>query len=411
VKINTSPFVDIQLANPEAEFWWDSSPLVYNDWYNNLISSNSKLNTDKLSYQLKNFLNLENPTESFVRGVTTNPTLISNWIISFPEYWQPIIQKAIKRQYRPCIETTFHLIYQEAIIKSATAMMPLWESSKGKYGWVSAQTDPRYMFDVNAMLNQAITLSKLSPNIMLKIPASAEGYKVIEALTAQGISTNLTLSYTIPQIIKGIESVERGLSQAYINGVNIENWRSVITYMIGRFGSNTKTDLLEEARLRNIELTDLDIRWSELAIFKKAYRHIEHNKLPIKLLLSSLLVDNPSLMDDNLSMHLENTAGANVIYTCKPDFISQILNQQDRWNNFNPKSVEEPIPQSVMEKLLRLPSFQKSFETDGMAPYEFFSTEAFLNSFIEINNNVRRLIQHIEFETEHFLIPSFAGAA
>ncbi|SNR74386.1 transaldolase family protein [Puniceibacterium sediminis] len=405
-----SPFESLQAANPDAEIWWDSSPQIFGKFRDTFLSTAST--SDEAAVwraQLNRFFDPERPTEGLVRGITTNPSLIASWIQNAPEEWTPIISEAIARQHRPTIETTYQLVYQTAITRAAGMMLPLWSKSKGKYGWVSGQTDPRIMFDYDAMLEQALGIARTAPNVMLKIPGTQAGYRVIEELTARGISTNSTLSYTVPQFLACIQAVERGLAKAYTAGVDTSRWRSVITHMIGRFG--TMNGLGAEAEARGIPLSESDTRWAELAILKRANSLIRRKGHPCKMLLSSLKVDKRNTPDSNLSMHLEHTAGANIAYTCKPDFIADILKDQDRWQPCTPKGIDSAVPEAVMARLLQLPSFRKSYEPDGMTPVEFAATGAFLGTFMEVNENTRRLIHHIGLAYEHDVNTALAGAA
>jgi transaldolase len=47
---------------------------------------------------------------------------------------------------------------------------------------------------------------------MIKVPGTAEGYKVIRKLTAKGIPTNKTLSFIIPQFLACMNAVVDGFS-------------------------------------------------------------------------------------------------------------------------------------------------------------------------------------------------------
>ncbi len=63
------------------------------------------------------------------------------------------------------------------------------------YGYLSGQVDPRDCYNADRMLKQALDIAQISPNIMVKVPGTREGYEVIEKLTARGIATNNTLVF------------------------------------------------------------------------------------------------------------------------------------------------------------------------------------------------------------------------
>lgn len=49
------------------------------------------------------------------------------------------------------------------------------------------------------MVEEALELSKIHKNIVIKIPMCAEGLKAVKQLSAQGIKTNVTLIFSAPQ--------------------------------------------------------------------------------------------------------------------------------------------------------------------------------------------------------------------
>lgn len=55
--------------------------------------------------------------------------------------------------------------------------------------------------DAESMFNEAIPLSKISKNIVIKIPMTAEGLKAVKRLSAVGIKTNVTLVFTAAQAL------------------------------------------------------------------------------------------------------------------------------------------------------------------------------------------------------------------
>ncbi len=51
------------------------------------------------------------------------------------------------------------------------------------------------------MIREALELSKIHPNIVIKIPMTAEGLKAVKVLSAQGIHTNVTLIFSPAQAL------------------------------------------------------------------------------------------------------------------------------------------------------------------------------------------------------------------
>lgn len=93
-------------------------------------------------------------------GVTTNPTLVSRE----------------KRSYRECIE----------------------EIASFVSGPISAEA---VSTDAEGMLEEARSLSKIAPNINVKIPMCPEGLKAMKACAGEGIKTNCTLIFSANQAL------------------------------------------------------------------------------------------------------------------------------------------------------------------------------------------------------------------
>ncbi|GAA0373889.1 transaldolase family protein [Streptomyces blastmyceticus] len=389
----------LQQTNPSAEIWWDSSPLDFPRWRASFLEgARDETARGRWAAQLDRFLIPGRPTGSLVRGVTTNPSLVAKSVLAAPDLWAAEIREQIRCQRSPDIEGTFALLYGEAVGRAATAMLPLWEATDGQYGWVSGQLDPRHMFDAERMLDQALRLARRAPNLMVKVPGTLQGYDVVRQLVARGISVNSTLSYTVPQFVSCARAVREGLEQARREGTDTSRWRAVFTHMIGRFGS--QGDLPAEAATRGIELSPADVRWAEIAVAKRIHRMIQEDGLPVKMLLSSLETDDPARGMSSLSMHLEQSAGGAIAYTCKPQFIADIMRRDGEFRGFDAHAIDGDVPPAVWEKLMRLPSFHRAITPHGMAPEEFASYGSFVSTYSEVIRNTRRLIDFVAHQLE-----------
>ena len=387
-------------ANPEAEIWWDSSPLVYGSWARGMVEKAPEEKRGMWSEQLKRLFDPENPGETLFRGVTTNPPLSLNAIKDNPQFWAHFVRDLIRAHPEKGVDEIFWLTYKEVVKRGAQFFLPLWEKSNHKYGYLSGQVDPRYVFDTEKMLAQAMDLAQLSPNIMIKCPGSREGYELIRRLTAHGIATNNTLAFTVPQFIACMEAVQDGLKIARENTVDLYRWRSVITHMSARYG--TLGDLKGQADSRGIELSEADVRWAELAIFKRGYGILEEKGYPNKMLMCSMRISPPTENETIASWHIDKIAGADVVYTCPPKYITELMELEDRMRPFNPEAIHEPPPPKTLDKLLRLPYFAKSYEPDGMAPEEFNRHAALIATMAEFSTATRGMVDFVaqQFQAE-----------
>lgn len=384
-------------TNPECEIWWDSSPLVFESWARKIVANAPSGKAHSWREQLDNLFHPKTVLETGeagIRGVTTNPPLSLQALQNNPGCWTREIQKLIGNHPHAGVEDIYWRIYLETIRRGCAMVKPIYDRTNGKYGLLSGQVDPRFVTDTERMRQQAFEIASVAPNIMVKIPGSQEGYAVIEELTAHGIPTNNTTSFTVPQYVACIKAVDRGLKTARRNNVDLSKWRSVITHMSARLGN--AGDLAWQAKARDIELTPEDIQLGELAVIKRAYRYIQENNHPTKMLMCSMRVRKDNKAGTASSWHIQKLAGGNFVYTCPPSFISALMDVEDNLDEFNPEAVNEDIPDEVLDKLLNIPYFFKAFDFEGMKPEEFSSFGAFVATAAEFAQATRKMIDFVE---------------
>jgi len=356
-------------VSPGMEIWWDSSPVIFNNWCKKVLEKAGAQDREELSRQFARMYDENNPATQLFRGVTTNPPLSLQAIQDDVPYWQNVAQELIKENSGIDTEGLFWELYKTVVKRGSDMYLPLFEASGYKEGYLSGQVDPRSVFDGEAMTRQAEELVAINPNVMIKVPGSKEGYEVIEHLTAKGISTNNTLTFILPQLVDCAQSVKRGLAKAKENGVDLSKWRSVITHMESRYGD--LGGLRDFAKEKGIELSDGEVRLAELAIFKKAYKYLIDNNLPSKMLSCSLRI-GPTVDGHNRIWHLEEKAGAGIVMTCPPGFIEQVLFLEDvEQIQFEKDRILEDIPKDVMDKLLKVPYFERAYSEDGYSRDEY----------------------------------------
>ena len=361
-------------VSPGMEIWWDSSPVIFDNWCKKLIDKADPADHEILQTQFNRMYDPENPMGQLFRGVTTNPPLSLQAIQDDPPYWEKVAKDILADNPGLDKEGLFWELYKTVVKRGSEMYLPLFEASGYKEGFLSGQVDPRSVFDKEAMIRQADEIAAINPNVMVKVPGSKEGYEVIEYLTAKGIPTNNTLTFVLPQLKDCADTVKRGLETARKNGVDLSKWRSVITHMEGRFGNlGGLKDLAAEA---GVELSDGEIRLAELAIFKKAYKYLKDNDLPSKM-LSCSLITGPTVDGYERICHLEEKAGADVVVTCPPSFIDKLLFLPGVEKiNFEKDRILEDIPGDLMDKLMRIPYFEKGYAYDGYSRDEYSTIPA-----------------------------------
>ena len=383
-------------VNPEAEIWWDSSPIIYNDWVQEVLRELPDEEKEIVQKQLKRYYNPEDPQSMLFKGVTTNPSLSMAVFEIQKSYWEKFVDDLIDKNPEIDKEGLFWMTYKEIVKRGAQMYMPLFKKSNYKYGYISAQVDPRCMDDKKKMLQQAEELVKLSPNVMIKIPGTKQGYEVIKILTSKGIATNNTLSFVLPQFIACANAVKEGLEIAKKNKVDLTKWRSVITDMMARYGD--LGGLQERGREIGIELSEAEIRWAEIAIIKKAHKILQERKHPSKMLACSMRISPPTDDKKIAVWHLEKIAGGNFVYTCPPKFIKALILNFDHLEFRN--QIEEEPPKKVLGKLLKIPYFAQAYLEDGLTEDEFIHHPSVVATAKEFSNRTLEMINFVSARLE-----------
>ncbi len=356
-------------VSPGMEIWWDSSPVIFNNWCSKMLNKAAPENQEIMQAQFDRMYDENSPETQLFRGVTTNPSLSLQAIQDDPPYWEEVAKTIVAENPGIDKESLFWSLYRTVVKRGSDMYLPLFEKSGFKEGYLSGQVDPRSSFDKDAMMKQAKDIATINPNVMIKVPGTKEGYDVIEELTALGISTNNTLTFILPQLVDCAESVKRGLETAKKNGVDLSKWRSVITHMESRYGD--LGGLRDAAAEQGIELSDGDVRQAELAIFKKAYKYLEDNNLPSKMLSCSLRM-GPTVNGQERIWHLEEKTGAAVVVTCPPSYIDVVMNfEGEKDIVFEKDRIHADPPKDVMDKLMRIPYFERAYAVDGYTRDEY----------------------------------------
>ncbi len=382
-------------TNPDSEIWWDSSPLVYPGWKTDLLNRAPAGKQELWTAQLTRLFDADAARQGVMgfRGVTTNPPLSLQAIQADPDFWMTEIGRIAAERSTSDVETVYWALYLEIVRRGAMMIAPVHEKSGGRYGFLSGQVDPRHVTNGQRMLEQGLELAALGPNVMVKIPGSQEGYQVIKELTARGIATNNTTSFTVAQYVACMNAVSRGLARAKAAGIDLTRWRSVITHMSARLGNIG--DLKMQAEARGIALSPEDIMLGELAVMKRAYHLGKQAGHPSKMLQCSMRVIDPGPGQPASSWHIEKLAGGDFVYTCPPGYIAQLMQVEDRFSPFDPGAIHEEAPPEVLGKLMRVPYFRQAYEPDGMKPEEFSQFGAFVATAAEFAAATRKTVDFV----------------
>jgi transaldolase len=168
-----------------------------------------------------------------LRGMTSNPTIFEKAIGTGNDY-DAQLRDLISSERDPQ-----HLFEQLAIqdIRSACdEFRALYDSSNGGDGFVSLEVSPTLANDTPGTIAAAKRLWAAvdRPNVMIKIPGTAEGVPAITAVIAAGINVNVTLLFSVDRYEAAAKAYIEGIEQRSKAGHPVDHVASVASVFISR---------------------------------------------------------------------------------------------------------------------------------------------------------------------------------
>src|SRR5512135_3176261 len=134
-------------------------------------------------------------------GATSNPSIVLEVMRKETGYWVPRVNELARAH--PAwseVELTWAVV-DEMAARGAAVLEPVFERMGGRAGRLSVQVNPANHRDPVRMVEQAIRLDGLAPNIQVKFPVTEAGLVGIEEATALGVNITATVSFTVPQAL------------------------------------------------------------------------------------------------------------------------------------------------------------------------------------------------------------------
>ena len=184
-----------------------------------------------------------------IRGVTSNPTIFEKAVSAGEEYDAPVAELA--GQGLSTDDIGWKLVTED-VAAACEVLRPVFESSGGADGFVSVEVDPTLAHDTEATITQARQLhTRLGlENLMVKIPATAEGIPAIQAMIAEGRKINVTLIFSLERHAEVIEAYLSGLERLVAGGGDPSQVASVASFFVSRVDTEADRRLPEGHPLR-----------------------------------------------------------------------------------------------------------------------------------------------------------------
>lgn len=315
---------------------------------------------DNLSRSIIENGDLEKLIARGIVGITSNPTIFDQSISSSKDYDQGLAQA--KSSNRSSEETYWDLVCKD-ITDAADILKPVYDSTKGRDGYVSVEVSPLLAHDSVGTISQANELfARISrDNVMIKIPATEEGLVAIEAVIANSIPVNVTLIFSQERYLQVVQAFKNGAEKA----AKIPS--SVASFFISRLDTKVdshleeRSDLVGKAAVANAVIV--------YDLFNQSFTESEQSTIAQRPLWASTSTKNPTFsptlyVDELIAPNTVNTlphVTIDAIENSDGDFpgTDMISNLENAKNIFN--TLQNQVPMDMI---------MKELEDEGVAAFE-----------------------------------------
>jgi len=178
--------------------------------------------------------------EDGLSGMTSNPTIFEKAIAGSDLYDADV---------RSAAGTAAAEVYDALAIRdvrgAADVFRPVFDARKGDDGFVSIEVGPHLARDTQGTIAEARRLWKAcaKPNVMIKIPGTAEGVPAIRQCLAEGININVTLLFSVVRYRAVMDAYLGALEERVKAGQPIDALRSVASFFVSRVDTNVDKKL------------------------------------------------------------------------------------------------------------------------------------------------------------------------
>ena len=168
-----------------------------------------------------------------IRGLTSNPSIFEKAIGGGTAYDDDVAD--LLQQGRTAAEI-FEAVEVQDIRDACDLFLPIYEESGGSDGFCSIEVSPGAARDAEATRVEAQRLWTAvdRPNLMVKIPGTAEGAAVIQEMLEAGININITLLFAIESYEQVALAYVAALEKRHAANDPIDRVASVASFFVSR---------------------------------------------------------------------------------------------------------------------------------------------------------------------------------
>jgi transaldolase / glucose-6-phosphate isomerase len=183
-----------------------------------------------------------------LRGMTSNPAIFEKAIVGSDLYTDILSSPDVKKLDAKGI---FEKIAIRDVQDACDIFKSVYTESNRRDGFVSLEVSPYLANDTKGTIDEARRLWKAvdRPNVMIKVPATAEGIPAIRQLLEDGLNINITLLFAQSAYEQVAEAFLAALETRAAKAQDISHIASVASFFVSRI--DTLVDSKVDEKLKN----------------------------------------------------------------------------------------------------------------------------------------------------------------
>ncbi|WP_158027187.1 transaldolase family protein [Labilibacter marinus] len=311
--------------------------------------------------------------EAGALGCTQNPSY--TWkMLTHPEYGdyaKKVLAETLKESDD---DNEVACIFQRKLIAEiAEIFMPVYEKTNGKHGYVSIQGDPIHEHDAQVIIDEARRNREISPNMMIKIPATKAGIEAMDVLIAENTPLNATEVMGMSQALQLCDMYKSITERTKTRPVML------LSLITGIYDEWLQKDVQE----KGIEVNPDALYQAGMVIAKKVYKTMHDRGTELGFIGGGMrgLHHFTEMVGGDVNITMNWKGHAEELLKLNKPVVSRLFN---------------PTQDVVLEELLaKLPEFNKAYFENGLTvdEYEEYGpVKYFWESFVSAWKNVVKTI-------------------
>ncbi len=177
-----------------------------------------------------------------VTGVTSNPSIFEAAMTKSKAYAEDMRRLAAEGEKAEAVLEKLEL---EDIRQAAGLFNDVYEATGGADGFVSMEVNPALAYDQERTVSEGERLfaALARRNVMIKVPATAQGVKAGNALLKKGVNINFTLIFSPERYGEVVQAYVDALTWRAANKLPVDALASVASFFVSRIDTATDIEL------------------------------------------------------------------------------------------------------------------------------------------------------------------------